>query len=227
MVDRALLETLRQWDTPTICNALELVAPELRTVGFSTRPFVVADPRLPPIVGRARTGLLRAAAPPRGAVPTREAWYDYAAGGDIPTIVVIQDGDDPPGFGAFWGEVHTAVHLALGVIGCVTNGSFRDLDVLAPGFQILGGSIGPSHAWNHIAAFGGDVTVHGLTVGHDDLMHADRHGAVVIPEAAAAALPAAIDLLVRREKIILDASRQAGFSAAVMRDALREAGDIH
>ena len=60
----------------------------------------------------------------------------------MPTIAVIQDVDDSPGFGAFWGEVQTTVHAALGVAGCVTNGSFRDIDVLAPGFQIVAAGSG-------------------------------------------------------------------------------------
>ncbi len=71
---------------------------------------------------------------------------DYVAADGLPTIAIIQDIDDRPGFGAFWGEVQTTVHLGLGVAGCVTNGSFRDLDMLAPSFQIIGGSVVPSHA---------------------------------------------------------------------------------
>ena len=76
--------------------------------------------------------MIRAKEPPRGSIPPREDWYDYVAAGAMPTIAIIQDVDDRPGFGAFWGEVQTTVHAALGVKGCVTNGSFRDIDMLAP-----------------------------------------------------------------------------------------------
>ena len=99
----------------------------------------------------------------------------------MPTIAIIQDVDDRPGFGAFWGEVQTAVHAALGVKGCVTNGSFRDIDMLAPGFQIVGGRIGPSHAHVHMTQMKCDVTIFGMLARHDDVIHADVHGAVVIP----------------------------------------------
>ena len=109
------LEALKAWDTPTICNGLEILAPERRAVGFTVEPMVVVDRKLPPIVGLARTGAIRAKEPPRGPIPPREDWYDYVAAGDLPTIAVIQDIDERPGFGAFWGEVHTAVHAGLGV----------------------------------------------------------------------------------------------------------------
>jgi regulator of RNase E activity RraA len=145
----------------------------------------------------------------------------------LPTIAVIQDIDDRPGFGAFWGEVQTTVHVGLGVRGCVTNGSFRDIDMLAAGFQIVGGRIGPSHAHVHMVQMKCDVNIFGMLVGHDDVVHADVHGAVVIPAAAVRALPKAIDLLTRREKVILDRARARGFNALAMRDALRESGEIH
>src|SRR5580692_11046877 len=153
------LEALKRWDTPTICNGLELVAPERRAVGFTVGVMIAADRKLPPIVGLARTGLIRAKERPRGAIPAREDWYDYVAADDLPTIAVLQDIDDRPGYGAFWGEVQSTVHLALGVLGCVTNGSFRDLDMLAPGFQIIGGRIGPSHAHVHLLQMGCEVNV--------------------------------------------------------------------
>ena len=58
------LDVLRQWDTPTICNGLELIAPERRAIGFTVEQMVAADRKLPPIVGLARTGLIRAKEPP-------------------------------------------------------------------------------------------------------------------------------------------------------------------
>ena len=124
----------RLWDTPTICNGLEIVAPERRAIGFTVEPMVSRRPQVAADRGprphrdhprqraaarahlhRARTGTTMS--PPTASRP----------------IAVIQDVDDRPGFGAFWGEVHTTVHAALGVAGCVTNGSFRDIDMLAPG----------------------------------------------------------------------------------------------
>jgi regulator of RNase E activity RraA len=224
---RADLEILKQWDTPTICNGLELIVPARRAIGFTVEPMVCVDRKFPPIVGVARTGLIRAKEPPGGAIPPREDWYDYVAATDMPTVAVIQDIDDRPGYGAFWGEVQSTVHSALGVLGCVTNGSFRDLDMLAPGFQIIGGRVGPSHAHVHMVDMRCHVNVFGMLARHDTVIHADFHGAVVIPDDCVRKLPAAIDLVSRREKVILDMTRSPGFSSAKMRDALRQAGEIH
>ncbi len=221
------LETLKSWDTPTICNGLEIVAPERRAIGFTIEPMIAADRKLPPIVGVARTALIRSKEKPRGPIPSREEWYEYIAAGDLATIAVIQDVDDRPGFGAFWGEVQSTVHLALGCLGCVTNGSFRDLDMLAPGFQIIGGSVVPSHAHVHLVQMRCDVNVRGMAATHDDVIHADFHGAVVIPAEAVRKLPEAIALIARREKAILDMARAPGFTAAKMRGALKRAGEIH
>jgi regulator of RNase E activity RraA len=190
--------------------------------------MVAVDRKFPPIVGVARTGLIRAKEPPRGPIPSREDWYEYVeASAEYPTIAVLQDIDDRPGYGAFWGEVQTTVHAGLGVLGCVTNGSFRDLDMLAPGFQIVGGRVGPSHAHVHMVQMNCQVNIFGMLVGHGDVVHADFHGAVVIPAASVTKLPAAIDLLTRREKVILDMARAPGFTGARMREALKAAGEIH
>ena len=221
------LETLRQWDTPTICNGLELIVPDRRAVGFTVEPVVAADKALKPIVGVARVGYMRAKEHPRSAVAARTDWYDYVARAELPTVVVLQDLDDRPGYGAWWGEVNSAIHKALGALGCVTNGSFRDCDMLAPGFQIIGGRIGPSHAHVHIVDFGKPVAVLGMHAVHDDVIHADYHGAVVIPAEAVKKLPAAIELVARREKVILDVVNAPGFTPDKLRAALQASGEIH
>ncbi len=221
------LKALEAWDTPTICNGLEFIVPERRAIGFTTEPMVAADRSLKPIVGVARVGTIRAREAPRGPVADRLDWYDYVAEAAFPTVVVLQDLDDRPGYGAWWGEVHSTVHKALGALGCVTNGSFRDCDMLAPGFQIVGGRIGPSHAHVHLVGFGAPVNIFGMNVAHGDVVHADFHGAVVIPAEAVTQLPGAIALSMRREKVILDICASPDFSPAKLREAVRQSGEIH
>ena len=224
---RADLAALAAWDTPTICNGLELIVPERRAIGFTTEPMLAADRRLPPIVGLARVGTIRAKAPPQDKVADRLDWFGYVADADMPSVVVLEDLDTPPGYGAWWGEVHSRVHQKLGAVGCVTNGSFRDADMLAPGFQIVAGRMGPSHAHVHMVGFGQKVRVFGMEVGHDDVIHADFHGAVVVPAEAVRRLPDAIALSARREKVILDLCESPDFSVAKLREAVRQAGEIH
>jgi regulator of RNase E activity RraA len=230
--DLADLEALKAFDTPTICNALELVAPARRAMGFIRRPLIAAFPEMKPVVAFARTAQIRSREPhPRGrdeAKEVRLGYYAHIAAEPLPSIAVLQDIDAPDqGFGAFWGEVQTNVHKGLGCVGVVTDGSVRDLDAMAPGFFVLAGSIMPSHAHVHLVDFGGTVSVAGMLVSPNDIIHADRHGAVVVPYEAVKELPAAVDVLTRREKVIIDAARAPGFSIARLRQAFDEQEDIH
>ncbi len=226
-----IFDKLRAFDTPTICNALEVVIPERRGEGFITDIFAVACPDLEPIIGYARTATYRSTQPStRPAAEMQEqraAYYEYVEAGEGPTISVLQDLDEVPGYGAFWGEVNSTIHQALGAVGGITNGSIRDIDALAPGFQLIAGRIGPSHAYGHLVDFGGAVNVLGMEVSDGDLIHADRHGAVVIPKDVADEVPNAIDLVLRREKVILDACAEPGFSADKLRIAMANSADIH
>jgi regulator of RNase E activity RraA len=228
----SLLESLRRYDTPTICNALEIVAPQRRLIGYTTKPLVCPFPELPPMVGYARTvtirSVLQSGLAAAEQAERRIAYYEYVGTGHGPRITVIQDIDGPDvGYGAFWGEVQSNVHKALGCLGVVTDGSIRDIPQWAPGFQALAGSIGPSHAWVHAENFGGEVRVAGMTVRSDDLIHADCHGAVVIPHDIAAKVPDACELCARRETPILEIARSKDFSLETLKAALKRSAEIH
>lgn len=231
-VPQSVLDALKRYDTPTICNAMEIVAPERRLYGYTVKPLLCPFPDLPPMVGYARTATIRAAQTPalQGVASRnqRAAYYDYVGSGEGPRISVIQDLDGANvGYGAFWGEVNSAVHKALGCLGVVTDGSIRDIGQWAPDFQALAGSIGPSHAHVHLTGFGEPVSVAGMTVRSGDLIHADRHGAIVIPPDAAAKLPAAADLLARREDVILTIARSKAFTIEKLREAMAKSAEIH
>jgi regulator of RNase E activity RraA len=229
--DPKALARLADWDTPTICNALEALDQTWRLWGYTTRAFTCLRPDARPIVGYARTATIRAsvkaAVPPEEAAAMRMRYYEYVAAGPTPSVVVIQDLDTRPGTGAFWGEVNTAIHKGLGALGVVTNGSIRDLADSAPGFQALAGQVGPSHAWVHVTGFAEQVEVHGMSVRDGDIVHADCHGAVVIPADAVARLPDAIDRIARREAVILDAARARDFDIDKLRAAMQGAAEIH
>jgi regulator of RNase E activity RraA len=226
------LEALRAFDTPTICNALEVVAPHRRALGFNRRPLVAPFPSLKPVVAFARTATVRSREPhPRGAREAGKisfAYYEHIAAQPLPSIAVIQDLDGPDiGLGSFWGEVNSAIHKGLGCLGVITDGSIRDLDVWAPDFYALAGSIMPSHAHVHVVDIGTIVNVAGMVVSPNDVIHADRHGAVVVPADVIKAIPEAAGLLARREKIIVEASKKPGFSIEQLRKAFAQTAEIH
>ena len=228
-ISQNLLETLRKYDTPTIVNSLELLDSKFRTSGFTTEQLICTDTSLPPIVGYARTATISASNEIDQQIKREKslAYYQYVSSGTGPWVTVIQDIDQNPGFGAFWGEVNSNIHKALGVIGVLTNGSVRDLDVLSEGFQVLAGKIGPAHAYVRIEETGIPVSIFGMEVKHNDLLHADRHGAVVIPAELSEKLPKAIELMISREKVILDACKREDFNYQVLRKAIMESAEIH
>jgi regulator of RNase E activity RraA len=230
-LSKAELAKLARYDTPTICNALEIVAPQRRAHGFNRRPLVCPFPQLKPIVGYARTATIRSREPDTrsktDARRLRVAYYEHIAAAPMPSIAMLQDIDGPDsGFGAFWGEVQTTIHKSLGCIGTVTDGCVRDIDMMAPGFQVLAGSIMPSHAHVHLAEVGCQVSIAGMIVDPGDLIHADRHGAVVIPHDVARKVPDACELLARKEGVILKAARKKGFGVEALKRALAEADEI-
>jgi regulator of RNase E activity RraA len=229
MVSESQFAFLRSIDTPTVCNLIEIVAPERRGAGYTASHLHCPFPDLPPMVGFAKTATIRARDPVSGPgyMQKRMDYLDYIAAAPLPSIVVIEDKDEPAGYGAFWGEVQSNVHKALGCLGVITDGSIRDIPQWAPGFQALAGSIGPSHAWVHAESFGGEVRVAGMTVHSDDLIHADQHGAIVIPVDIAAKIPEAAELCGRRETPILEIARSPDFTLEKLKEALKRSAEIH
>ncbi len=229
-ISDAQIEALRNIDTPTICNLIEMAAPERRGYGYTVEHLHCIFPEMKPIVGYAKTATMRAKQPSkftaREYLQIRNNYFDYLNEGDLPKVSIVQDVDERPGYGAFWGEVFTAVHKALGCVGAVTNGSVRDLDMIADDFQLLAGVIAPSHAFVHAVDWGCEVNVHGMVVQDGDLIHADRHGAVVVPTDAVSDIIDQLDLMVRREKVILDVARGLDFSVEKLKSAWKKSTEI-
>ncbi|MGF1623624.1 MAG: RraA family protein [Alphaproteobacteria bacterium] len=230
-IDAARLDALAAYDTPTICNALEIARPERRGFGFTVRTLIAPFPTMKPMVGFARTATIRtgqqATRPPAEVRKQRMAYYRYVGEGAAPKVSLIQDLDDTPGLGSFWGEVNSAIHKACGCVGVVTNGAIRDLDAIAPGFNMLSGTVVPSHIWAHLVDYACDVNIAGMVASHDDLIHADRHGAVIVPPDAVDAVLAAADLVTRKEAPILACARGSAFTLDALEAAFGEADDVH
>ncbi len=225
------LAALTALDTPSVCNAIEIVVPERRAYGFTTSTLQCVRPELGSMVGYARTVTVRSTRPSAldadAMRKIRFGYYDYVADASGPTISIVQDLDDgQAGFGSFWGEINSTVHKSLGCLGTVTNGSARDLDALADGFQIIAGVIAPSHAFIHPVDYDCTVSIAGMVVQSRDLIHADRHGAVVIPRGKARAVVAAAALIARREAVVLDAARAPGATVETIKQSIIESAKV-
>ena len=224
-VSKEEFEFLRSIDTPTVCNLVEIVTPARRGAGYTVRHLHCPFPDLPPMVGFARTVTIKAkdafGMGDASYIQRRLDYLDYVAAEPRPSVMVIEDLDEEPGYGAFWGEVQSNVHQALGCLGTVTNGSVRDIPMIPPGFQMLAGSIGPSHAYVHMVEYGGEVNVHGMTVRSNDLIHADRHGAAVVPADKIGAMKTALVGLSEREAKIIKAARAPDVTVEKIKAAIR------
>jgi regulator of RNase E activity RraA len=216
-------DLMRRVDTPTVCNAIEVAQGKRGFQGFTRMTMLAADPALPAMCGYARTARIAARRPsedePEVIRERRMNYYRYMAAGSQPSIAVVEDVDFPECIGAFWGEINSTVHAGLGMVGALTNGVMRDLGDMAKGFQVIAGSIGPSHGFVHVVDMDQPVEVCGLDVRPGDLVHADRHGAVVIPSGVLELLEAAIEKLLLSERVILDPARSTGFNILAFEEA--------
>ncbi len=215
MMNDDLLTLLRKVDTPTVCNAIEVAQGGRGFDRFTKGTVLCSDPDAGAIVGYARTARIAAVNPPTEPADVIKArrmdYYRHMAEGPRPGVAVVEDLDGQNAVGAFWGEINTTVHKGFGLSGALTNGVMRDLGDLPPSFPVIAGSIGPSHGFVHVREIGTPVRVFGMVVKDGDLIHADRHGALVIPNADIPNLAAAIHTLLANEKLVLDPARVEGF----------------
>ena len=217
-MDDALLTLLRSVDTPTVCNAIETAQGKRGFERYTRGTVLASAPEYRAMVGYARTARI-AARQPSGDAPDivrerRLGYYRHMSEGPRPAVAVVEDVDVPNAVGAYWGEVNTTVHKALGLDGALTNGVMRDLGDLPDGFPVIAGSVGPSHAFVHVVDFAQGARVFDLDIADGDLVHADRHGAVVIPTDILGDLAAAIETLFRAEACILEPARKGPMSFA-------------
>ncbi|MGJ8530180.1 RraA family protein [Maritalea sp.] len=215
MIEQSLLELLHSVDTPTVCNAIEVAQGKRGFSNFTRQTMQYAANGKQAMVGFAKTAKIAALAPPEEAPEIikkrRMDYYRYMADVHVPSLAVIEDIDFPNCIGAYWGEINTTVHKGFGIEGALTNSVMRDLGDMAADFPVLAGSIGPSHGFVHVRDVDCDVSVCGMRVSPGDLIHADQHGALVIPTDVIGTLHAAINTLLKNEKIVLEPARQTDF----------------
>jgi 4-hydroxy-4-methyl-2-oxoglutarate aldolase len=218
------LESLRQFDTCTIANAIEKFNVRLRNTGFTDATIHCRFPDAPPMVGYAFTARLRAEDPPIAGRTFRDRTDLWNSMLTIraPRILVLKDMDDPPGHGAFVGDVHAAILRALGCVGFLTNGAVRDLPtVRSMGIQLFSGNLAVSHAYAHIFDVGAKFEIGGMQVRPGDLLHGDRHGVLTIPLEIAAEVPKVAAELQEKEEKVIAFCRSSTFSVAKLGDIIK------
>jgi regulator of RNase E activity RraA len=209
-----LLAALARYDAPTLANAIETFDIQPRDVGFADSRIRCMFPELGRMVGYAATATIVARGAPAAdwAGAGSGALYAHVPTVPAPRVVVVKDLDDPPAHGSLWGEVHATIFGALGCVGCVTDGSVRDLDE-ARGMRFHFFASGPSvsHAYVRVETIGEPIEIGGLEVAPGDLLHADQHGVLKIPLEIAAELPAAAERVIETEQALLKWVRSDDF----------------
>jgi regulator of RNase E activity RraA len=218
------LELLRKYDTPTICNVVELFDRYPRTAGYMDGRIQACYPKLPPMVGFASTATFRSSASPRAGDAYSGLAEQVAAFAWLPqpVIVVFQDLDDPPAAATF-GEVMCTTYQAFGAVGLITSGAGRDLDqVETLRFPCFTSGTICAHGYCHIERIHVPVRVGGVVIHPGDVLHGDRNGVTSIPVEIASTVAHACAEFVAAESVVLDYLKAGHVSPAGFADAHKE-----
>lgn len=220
-----VLAKLASFDTPTICNVIELFAIRPYTSGFMDARIKACFPEMPPVVGFAATATFRSSAPP----PPGMDVYDNIEKqverfGELSgaPVVVFQDLDDPA-VSATFGEIMCTTYQSFGSVGLITSGAGRDLDqVRRIGYPVFTGGTICAHGYCHTPDVHVPVRVGGVMVIPDDLIHADVNGVTTIPKEIAAEVAEVGDAYVAAEMVIINALKEFGADLKKLQQARQE-----
>lgn len=224
----ATLAALAKYDTPTVCNVIELFDFIPRNAGYMNDTIKACFPSMPPMVGYAVTSTFRSMSPPRSGDVYASLSQQVACYGDLPgpPVMVYQDLDVPI-VSATFGEVMCSVYKAFGARGIITSGAGRDLEQVEKlGFPAFTTGAICSHGYCHTLAVNVPVTVGGICIYPGDLIHGDLNGVTTIPHAIASEIPEACEELAAAEKIVLDYCRGSNLTADGLSEARKACGDM-
>jgi 4-hydroxy-4-methyl-2-oxoglutarate aldolase len=222
-MNQELISALARLDACTVSNAIESFNVRLRNSGFTDSSVRCIFTDRTPMVGYAATARVRTSDPPMegSSYYDRTDWWNHILTIPAPRIVVVEDTDQHPGLGAFIGELHANILLALGCVGVVTNGAVRDLRAVhETGFQMFAGNVSVSHAYAHIYDFDSAIQVGRMNVRPGDLLHGDRHGVQTVPVQIAAKIPAVAEEIIAREQRVISKCRATDFTIEKLREDL-------
>jgi len=224
-LSREELEALQGLETCAVEDAIETFDLRARNTGFASSEVRCLFDDFPPIVGYAATARLRAGERPLSGkgYSDRTDWWNSVLSIPEPRIVVMEDLDEPPGLGAFLGDVHAAMLKALGCIAFVTNGAVREIAAIRKlGFQVFARNRALSHAYARIIDFGSPVMVGGMEVRPGDLLHGDAHGVISVPRQIAPKIPSVAAQLAERDRRVLSVCQSPDFSVEKLRATLKD-----
>jgi len=223
-----LLE-LKRWNTPSVYNGWEQITKYNRCFGCSNQePLIDYMPHMGAMIGYAITVVIEPGNKDKQQ-KNLNAWAqyrEYVSSRPGPKIVVVQDLDKPFLYGAFWGEVNSNMHRALGCVGTIIDGGIRDIDEMNnAGFKALSRGTCVGHGYSCPVSWNCEVEVFGCKILPGQLIHADKHGFLVIPDEDQLRLLDAVRFMDSNEcKTVIPASRNCwDKSPADVLNAINEA----
>jgi len=232
-ISTAEMLELRRWNTPTIYNGWEQISSQdPGKDAFNLEETIDYMPQMGAMTGRAITVVCE----PGNPIHKKQnsgAWSEYrryVASVEGPKIVVVQDLDKPRTVGAFWGEVNSSVHRALGCIGTIVDGAIRDVDEMTnAGFKALARRLCVGHAYSCPVRWNCEVEVFGRRIQPGQLIHADKHGFLVVRAEEEERLLEASRFLDSQEcqTMIAAARDSAGLTVEQMLKRFDEAGSAY
>lgn len=219
-------EALSRFDTPTVCNAIELFAVRPQTEGYMGARIRACFPEMGPVCGYAATATFRSAVAPQGPAAYGTLDDQVARFAELPgpPVVVIQDIDEPTRAATF-GEVMAATYKGFGVQALITSGAARDLDqVRAVGLPCFSDGVICSHGYPQLLDFHVPVQVGGLAVRPGDLLHADQNGVTSVPVEIVGELADVCAEVCVAEAVVLDYCAAGGMTVDGFKEARQELG---
>jgi regulator of RNase E activity RraA len=207
-LSREQLDELKQFDSPTICNAIECFGRK-NTEGFMKAGMILRTADKTPVVGYAATARVSAAHPDPDSLKMLMGYYNHVRESPEPCIAVIDDIDEVA-IGSFWGEVQATVHRSLACIAALVHGGVRDIEEANKlGFHFFSTEITVAHGYTHVEKYACPVSILGLMIHPGDLLHMDQHGVVLIPPEVAPKLAKACRQIADAELPMLEPCRKA------------------
>lgn len=218
------LEYLQSVDTPTLCNAIELLKVRKDHEGFTPLEIRCLFPELGRMIGHAVTAQVETYT----SMEKRDNrlfldLYSLLEKGPKPGVIVLQEVGGHGNYAAHAGEVMSSIFHRLGAVGLVSDCGVRDIpEVRRLGFHYFARGTVASHANFRIVRVGVPVQIMGLVIKTGDLLHGDENGLALVPDEKRELIPEMVDRIRAREGKLLDYVRSDAFTLDGLRGHILE-----
>ena len=217
------VDYLKGVDTPTLSNAIEALRLRPQSAGFAPYQILCLFPEFGRLVGYAVTAQVETLTATAANRKMFLSLYEAVMQSPKPAVVAFQEIGPQPDYAAHCGEVMATVFQRLGAVGLVSDCAVRDIpEVRALRFQYFARGAVASHAYFHIVRVGVPIQVKGLVIHPHDLLHGDENGLIVVPKEGLEKLPAAVEAVRTRERVLMEFVRGPAFTFEGLRERILE-----